>query len=270
MPELILGLNTSVTLLEADAYLDGSARAGARWPTFTDDQKKRALISAFRILDRQRWNGEAVEGLRVVTGFSIVAGGSLWAVSDEAEIDGTALHLARLTVLTLSADAIATARLTDAGLYTVDPAGPITAVPPSTGTGASLSLILADNPSSFPRTGLVDCDGNELDAESYPVGFQIAQMELAFDIASNPAAEISGGIGSNLKRVKADAVEAEFFRPTGGADGAGSARFPSYILDHIGCLLAGNTLTASFYGGSFGTGATSVVADPNEFGLTIE
>lgn len=270
MPELIVGINTAVTLAEADAYLDGSARAGARWPTFTPDQKKRALISSFRVLDRQAWNGTKVPGLLVVESFTVNAPGSGWAANDVATIDGTGHRLGRLSILTETAGAIATAQLTDAGLYTAAPAGLITAVPPSGGTGTTLTLSVIDNPASFPRSDLEDCEGNALTATDFPEQFKLAQMEYAFDIAVNTAAETSGGVGSNLKRAKADTVEVEFFRPTGGANGDGSARFPVYIMELIGCLLAGGgALDPSFYGAVAGMGATSTVADPHEFGLTI-
>ena len=209
-------------------------------------------------------------GLFVVESFAVNAAGSGWVANDVATINGTAHRLGRLSILTVLVGAIATAQLTDAGLYTVAPAGAITAVAPSVGTGATLTLSVIDNPASFPREGLVDCEGTALTATGFPEEFERAQIELAFDIAVNTAAETSGGVGSNLKKTKADTVEVEFFRPTGGANGDGSARFPVYIMELIGCMLAGGgALAPSFYGCASGLGATSTVADPSEFGLTI-
>lgn len=268
MPELIIGINTAASLAEADAYLDGSQRAGARWPTLSADVRKRSLISAFRILDRQRWRGAKVEGLEVVSAIAVNAGGTGWAPNAEATIDGTAHRLGRILVLTDTAGAIATARLTDAGLYTVTPAGPITAVPPSGGAGATLTLTVIDNPVAFPRSGLVDCEGNALTATGFPDEFKFGQFELAYDISLSAAAETNAGVGSNLKRTKAETVEVEFFRPTGGVGGAGSARFPVYVMEYIGCLLASSAVVG-LSGGATGMGGTSIVADPEAYGMTF-
>lgn len=40
---------------EADAYLAASLHAGTTWSDATEDNKGRALVTATRILDRQRW-----------------------------------------------------------------------------------------------------------------------------------------------------------------------------------------------------------------------
>lgn len=267
MPELIIGINTAASLAEADAYLDGSQRAGARWPTLSADVRKRSLISAFRILDRQRWLGTKVDGLEIVSAIAINAAGTGWAANNEATIDGTANRKGRIIVLTESGGALATVRLTDAGLYTVTPTGPITPVPPSAGAGASLTLTVIDNPASFPRSGLV-CQGEEITDEDFPERFKLGQIELAYDISLSAAAETNAGVGSNLKRTKAETVEVEFFRPTGGVGGAGSARFPIYVMEYIGCMLASGAVVG-LSGGATGMGGTSVVADPDAYGMTI-
>lgn len=268
---LVVGLNSYGSLDEADAYLGASARAGVRWPALAQDVRERCLISAWRVLDRQRWQGTKVPNLLVVSSFGLSAGGASWAADDHATVDGTAHRLARLAVLTVSAGAIATARLEDAGLYTATPAGAISPVAPGAGTGASLSLSMLANPCAFPRSGLLLCGSDEPAIETgFPDPLKAAQFELAYDISLSVAAETAGGVGSNLKRAKADTVEVEFFRPTGGVNGDGSARFPSYILELIGCWLDGaGALDPSFYGAVSGMGATSTVADPQEFGLTI-
>lgn len=53
---LVVGTNTYVTLAEANTYLEDSVNAGA-WAFLSDDDKIRALISAFRILEKQPWAG---------------------------------------------------------------------------------------------------------------------------------------------------------------------------------------------------------------------
>lgn len=270
MPEIVVGLNSYGSLAEADAYFDGSQRAGARWPTLTTDVRKRSLISAFRILDRQVWMGTKVENLKVVTSFAVAAGGTGWAANDTATIDGTGGRRARITVLTVSAGAIVTARLDDAGLYDSVPTGPITAVSPSAGAGASLTLTTADNPASFPRSDIENCADEELTDTDFPEELKFGQFELAYDISVSAAAETNAGIGSNLRSVKADTVNVEFFRPTGGVGGAGSARFPIYVMEYIGCFLSGGSgADPSSFGLAAGMGSQSSVADPNLYGIDL-
>ena len=57
MPTITVGTNSYVTQVEADTYLDSSIN-GAEWATQTVDNRCRLLITAFRILEVQRWEGE--------------------------------------------------------------------------------------------------------------------------------------------------------------------------------------------------------------------
>ena len=56
MPSLVVGTNTYVTEAQADAYLGDSVN-GTQWTALTSTQKCQHLISAFRLLELQRWAG---------------------------------------------------------------------------------------------------------------------------------------------------------------------------------------------------------------------
>jgi len=53
------GINTYVTRAEADLYMADSFGQSALWAALTNDQKDQALLTAFKLLDRQVWQGEA-------------------------------------------------------------------------------------------------------------------------------------------------------------------------------------------------------------------
>lgn len=53
--------NSYATVTEADSYLDDSIRAGLTWATVAPEDKKRALISATRLLDKQQWKGSKAD-----------------------------------------------------------------------------------------------------------------------------------------------------------------------------------------------------------------
>lgn len=56
---LVVGTNTYVTLAEADTHL-GDAIGAESWGFLDDDTKNRALLTAFRLLERQQWQGDPV------------------------------------------------------------------------------------------------------------------------------------------------------------------------------------------------------------------
>jgi len=55
---LVVGTNTYITLTEANTYLGDSIRAQA-WSFLPSDTRNKALLTAFRIIERQVWEGEA-------------------------------------------------------------------------------------------------------------------------------------------------------------------------------------------------------------------
>lgn len=55
------------TVAQADEYLAASLHAGTDWSSVTDDTKAQALVTATRILDRQRWKDDyGTQALRAV------------------------------------------------------------------------------------------------------------------------------------------------------------------------------------------------------------
>lgn len=59
---LVKGTNTYVTQAEADAYLGDSFAWATNWGALTSDQKDQCLLSAFRLLEKQQWEGEPTAG----------------------------------------------------------------------------------------------------------------------------------------------------------------------------------------------------------------
>jgi len=55
---LVVGTNTYITLTEANTYLGDSIRAQA-WSFLPSDTRNKALLTAFRIIERQVWEGDA-------------------------------------------------------------------------------------------------------------------------------------------------------------------------------------------------------------------
>lgn len=53
--------NSYATVAEADTYLADSIRAGLNWTSVSPDDKKRALLTATRLLDNQQWKGSKTD-----------------------------------------------------------------------------------------------------------------------------------------------------------------------------------------------------------------
>lgn len=94
-----------------------------------------------------------------------------------------------------------------------------------------------------------------------PEELKVATYEYAFMLLSTPDLATQTSTGSNLKRVRADTVEAEFFRATTGTP------LPSIVMQW---LRAGDCLGGSSapIGGaqSFGTSGTSEFTDRDRYG----
>lgn len=116
-------------------------------------------------------------------------------------------------------------------------------------------------PLEFPRDGLVDCDGTALADATTPQDFIDASILLAADIAAKPSLGSDTGTDSNLKRVRADKVEVEFFRAQGGA------LMSKQLMELVSCFLSGASLEG--FAVAFGTGADSVffvdASNPNYY-----
>lgn len=57
---LVVGTNTYVTNAEADAYLEDAVNGGP-WAFLSEEDQDRALITAFRLLQKQSWAGSKTD-----------------------------------------------------------------------------------------------------------------------------------------------------------------------------------------------------------------
>jgi DnaT-like ssDNA binding protein len=236
--QLVVGENTYVTLAEADTYLEDSLR-GTPWAGIDEDTKARALISAFRLFEKQRWNG-VLTGVKLIDEVVIAAGGTGYAVDDILTIaGGTFGQAARILVTAAPGGVIGTVVLIDAGTYASDDL-PSTPNSPAggAGSGASVTLTFKDQEAAHPRTGLVTCGGVAVDENTVALQVEEAQIELAFDLTQDTTLESKSGQGSNIKKVGAGSAEVEFFHPT---DRTGdSTRFPPIVHELLRCFLGGS------------------------------
>lgn len=119
-------------------------------------------------------------------------------------------------------------------------------------------------PLAFPRTGLLDCDGNAVADDTIPDGVVLGSYETALSLNNDPNMNTTTGTGQNIERVEAGSVEVEFFGPTAGT------RFPVNIQELMGCFLSGvagqSALTGPFVRG---TDQTSVFQG-SPFGFSTE
>lgn len=89
----------------------------------------------------------------------------------------------------------------------------------------------------FPRTGLVNCAGNDVtSAESLTLAIEASQL-LALDLLNGEELETSTSTEDRTKRLKAGSVEIEYFR----ADKDQDTRFPTDVMELLGCFLSGSS-----------------------------
>lgn len=124
-----------------------------------------------------------------------------------------------------------------------------------------------DQDAQFPRTGLVRKDGTAVDDNTVPIEIEHAQCELGFDLYLSSALETSGGTGNDKRRVRADTVEVEYFRPSGSTNGVGGPRFGPHIMELIGAFLAG--AVGGLFGGTFVSGGVDESAFTDENSLDL-
>jgi len=270
MVDIIVGTNSFVTLAETNSRLAESNRGAIKWLSVGTDARKRSMISSFRRLDRQLWNGSP-SAVQVVDTIVINGAGTGWAVDDVVTVDGGVFgNQAEAVVTTISGSTITGLRLSNTGTYTTTPGA--TAVTVSgNGSGATVDLTFVAQSVIWPRTGMVDCDSQAIGSAIYPDDLRFGQIELAFEISQDATLETAGGVGSNLAQLKAGSVDLKFFRPTGGEGGVGSDPFPPVVMEYLKCYLSGasGSRTNAAFGFSSGTGGTSAVTDyPANFGLT--
>lgn len=267
--QLIAGNNSYVLLSEADAYLEGSIQHAAAWGALSDPDKELALVSAFRSLEREDWEGERT-GVTQLTAFTIAAAGTGYAVSDLVRLDGGTFGIAvLLEVLTVGGSGeIQTAKILHTGYYTAEPASPVntTAV---TGVGSAATIVptFSAQLGDWPRT--ITCMDFTVPDTTVPDDIKAAQAELAAVFAADPEQAGSVGSGSegtglNIKKVEAGSAKVTFFRPTTGT------LFPTVTWQLISPYRDGACGGDSALGqAAFGTGDSSAFTDVCEnYGLT--
>lgn len=260
--QLIVGINTYVTRDEADAYLEDSLR-GTPWSSVDPDTKDRALITAFRLLEKQRWNGVAT-GVSIVDTVVIAGGGTGYAVEDILTVSGgTFGEAARLEVTAVAAGVITGVQLIDAGTYDASdtPTSPVSVTGGSGNDDATFTLTFQDQEALHPRTGLSDCDGVAVGELVVAPQLEDAQIELAFELTQDTTLETKKNQGSNIKGVGAGSARVDFFRPTSGA--GESSRFPAVVQELIRCFLGGASTTNGAR--AFGTSAQSQFDDCDRY-----
>lgn len=248
MVTLTVGKNSYGTLAEVDAYLDGSIRASSTWLGVAPDDKRRSMIEAYRQIEAEVFLGAAA-GVTIVDLASINAGGTGYAKGDTLTVSGgTAGEPATAEVLAVASGVVTSVSLLNAGTYSASPSSPASTTTDGSGTGCTLTLTFAAQVSDFPRTGLVDCDGDAVGETAYPKDIKEAQYNLAFEMSQDPESAASAGQGSNVKSVGAGSAKVEFFRPE-----SNTIRFPVQVQSLLKCYLAGSTalsMIGGFRGGA--------------------
>lgn len=88
----------------------------------------------------------------------------------------------------------------------------------------------------FPRTGLIDCEGNSVTAnESLEIAKE-GQFEYAFALLQNPSIlTTTNNTGTNTKKIEAGSAKITYFRPERGS------KYPLPVLNIMKCFFLGNS-----------------------------
>lgn len=121
------------------------------------------------------------------------------------------------------------------------------------------------NTLEWPRTGVTDADGNEVDDSTVPDQIVNGCIRLAYELSQDPTLATAQNTGSNDKKYVAGSVSIEFFRPGGVLGTAGISRFPFSVMEFIREFLCGNGKKGT--PSSFGTDHTSQFDDCDTYGL---
>jgi len=263
----ITNLNSYANLDEASAYLLDSVR-GQTWEDLDPDSQARALLSATRLLDRQRWEGTS-SGLSVVSSVTVAAGGTGYVVGEILTLDsGTTEDPARAKVTTVSAGVVTAVQLLDAGGYTVDPDATSATTASGVGTGCTLATTVSSQLLQLPHSGMTDRYEAAVSAGVVPPEIVQACMELAYLLTQDPTLEGQGSTAQNLvKKAGAGSAAVEFFSPGAFVP---ITRFSPEIMELIKPFLAGSGDIVAQIGASFssGTDAESQFDDCDGSGFT--
>lgn len=252
--DLIVNQNSYATVADADDLLLSSPRAALRWSTLGTTDKTGALLTAFRLLEQQRWAGTKTGRLNVKTAV-VTALGTGYAVGDVLTLVGGSGAAATFRVDAIDGGGgVTDLTMLDAGLYTALPASPAaTTVASGLGIGCTLTLTQVAQQAAWPRTGVVDRYGEAVDSTTVPAALRTAQAIYAFELAVDPELEAARDANKNIASLNAGSVGVSYFRPT---DDAG--RFPASVQEVVSEFLAGGGGSAAIGAPiATGTGATS-------------
>lgn len=239
MRDLVVGKTSYVSLAEADELLSESPRAAASWLALPVADRTAALLTAFRMLEAQRWAGTKAALLNLDE-VEVAVDGTGYEVGDEVHAVGGTGTAAAFVVAELAANgAIATLTPLDAGLYSEAPSSPAALENSGSGIGldATIAFETVTQQASWPRVGVLDQNGEPIDETTVPEDVERAQATLAYEITKNVELEAGGpanGAGL-LSSVRAGSVGFTFFRPQGSA---ASDRFPPSVTELIAHLFS--------------------------------
>ena len=113
---------------------------------------------------------------------------------------------------------------------------------------------------AWPRTSVLDREGDPIDENTIPDDIKNAQIEYAYELSVNANIEKDPSSRNNRKRLKAGPVELENFRPLAGR------AYPRVVSEFLAPYLCTDSTTASV-GAAYGTTATSKFDDCDAMGL---
>lgn len=118
------------------------------------------------------------------------------------------------------------------------------------------TLTVASQPTSFPRTGISDKEGNPVDPTLVPLGIEFAEYELALILLKDPTKFNNANTSNNTKKAKAGEAEIEFFFTSNVDTGL---LFPDQVLKLVQPFLYGSfSLVPIFYFGGTCTESDTV------------
>lgn len=97
---------------------------------------------------------------------------------------------------------------------------------------------------AFPRTGIVDREGNELPDDEIPPDITAACIEMALALLVDASLYTTNNTDRNIQSIGAGSAQVTYFRPQ-----AGTGRFPPQVAGLLTSLLAsmGAAATAAMY-----------------------
>jgi hypothetical protein len=102
----------------------------------------------------------------------------------------------------------------------------------------------------WPRTGVLDAEGNAVDSAVVPDAIISAEYELAAILAGDSTVNSAVVSGTNTKRLKAGPVEVEYFQST--ITSGLATRLPTIVQDLVGAFLDAGGGTRSTVSGDCG------------------